>query len=41
MELVNVCDKLAMKGTRVIVAGLDMDFKGKPFGPIPLPIEYC
>lgn len=35
MELVNVCEKLAMKGTRVIVAGLDMDFKGKPFGPIP------
>lgn len=35
MELVNVCEKLAMRGTRVIVAGLDMDFKGKPFGPIP------
>jgi thymidine kinase len=35
MELVNVCEKLANKGTRVIVAGLDMDFKGKPFGPIP------
>ena len=27
--------KLAMRGTRVIVAGLDMDFRGQPFGPIP------
>ncbi|MCB0541773.1 MAG: thymidine kinase, partial [Bacteroidetes bacterium] len=27
--------KLANRGTRAIVAGLDMDFKGKPFGPIP------
>jgi len=35
MELVSVCEKLANKGTRVIIAGLDMDFKGKPFGPIP------
>jgi len=33
--LVEVCDKLADMGIRVIVAGLDMDFKGKPFGPIP------
>lgn len=30
-----VCEKLANKGVRVIVAGLDMDFKGIPFGPIP------
>lgn len=35
MELVSVCEKLANRGTRVIIAGLDMDFKGKPFGPIP------
>lgn len=34
-ELPNVCTSLAEKGIRVIVAGLDMDFKGKPFGPMP------
>lgn len=33
--LVHVCNELANKGIRVIVAGLDMDFKGVPFGPIP------
>ncbi len=33
--LVDVCNDLANRGIRVIVAGLDMDFKGKPFGPIP------
>ncbi len=33
--LVNVCNELANKGVRVIVAGLDMDYKGRPFGPIP------
>ena len=33
--LVAVCNELAKKGIRVIVAGLDMDFKGVPFGPIP------
>ncbi len=33
--LVEVCEKLANSGIRVIVAGLDMDFKGKPFGPMP------
>jgi len=33
--LVEVCNKLANNGLRVIVAGLDMDFRGKPFGPIP------
>ncbi|MEZ4978714.1 MAG: thymidine kinase [Chitinophagales bacterium] len=35
MELVAVCEKLANRGTRVIIAGLDMDFLGKPFGPMP------
>jgi len=35
MALVEVCQKLADMGIRVIVAGLDMDFKGKPFGPMP------
>ncbi|MFD1258804.1 thymidine kinase [Mucilaginibacter terrae] len=34
-ELAYVCNTLANKGVRVIVAGLDMDFKGKPFGPMP------
>jgi thymidine kinase len=33
--LVNVVEKLANMGIRVIVAGLDMDFKGAPFGPMP------
>lgn len=35
MELPNVCKQLANSGIRVIVAGLDMDFQGNPFGPIP------
>lgn len=35
MELVSVCNQLANQGIRVIVAGLDMDYKGNPFGPIP------
>ena len=34
-DLVNVCEELARRGTRVIVAGLDMDFKCQPFGPMP------
>ena len=34
-EIVSVCNDLANKGIRVIVAGLDMDYKGKPFGPMP------
>jgi len=33
--LVDVCIELANRGIRVIVAGLDMDFKGRPFGPMP------
>ncbi|QJD95190.1 thymidine kinase [Mucilaginibacter robiniae] len=34
-ELPYVCNTLANKGVRVIVAGLDMDYLGKPFGPMP------
>jgi len=34
-QLPEVCDQLALKGIRVIVAGLDMDYTGKPFGQIP------
>lgn len=35
MELPAVCDALAAKNIRVIIAGLDMDYTGKPFGPMP------
>jgi thymidine kinase len=35
LGLVDVCNQLANMGIRVIVAGLDMDFKGQPFGPMP------
>lgn len=34
-QLPEVCDQLAVKGIRVIVAGLDMDYTTKPFGPMP------
>jgi thymidine kinase len=34
-EIVTVCNDLANRGVRVVVAGLDMDFKGNPFGPMP------
>jgi thymidine kinase len=34
-EIINVCRKLANSGKRVIVAGLDMDAQGEPFGPMP------
>ncbi len=34
-SIVEVCSKLANSGKRVVVAGLDMDFEGKPFGPMP------
>ena len=35
LELVGVCNKLADSGKRVIVAGLDQDFRGRPFDPMP------
>lgn len=35
MEIVDVCQELADKGKRVIVAGLDQDFRGQAFGPMP------
>jgi len=34
-EIMNVCEILALRGVRVIVAGLDMDYLGKPFGQMP------
>ena len=34
-EITHVCEQLALSGKRVIVAGLDMDFTGKPFGQMP------
>ena len=35
-QIVDVCNELANRGIRVIVAGLDLDFKAQPFGPMPL-----
>jgi len=34
-EIANVCEQLALRGIRVIVAGLDMDYQGNPFGQMP------
>jgi len=34
-DLVDLCTSMAKRGVRVIVAGLDMDFRGEPFGPMP------
>jgi thymidine kinase len=34
-DVIRVAEQLAMQGKRVIVAGLDMDYLGKPFGPMP------
>jgi thymidine kinase len=35
-EVTDLCQKLADRGVRVIAAGLDMDFRGEPFGPMPV-----
>ena len=35
MDLPLICERLANEGVRVIIAGLDMDYLGKPFGPMP------
>ena len=35
MNVIQVCEELADMGKRVICAGLDMDFRGEPFGPMP------
>ena len=35
MGLPSVCQQLALRGVRVVIAGLDMDFRGEPFGPMP------
>ena len=40
-NIVDVCIDLADKGIRVICAGLDMDFKGEPFGPTPRLLAVC
>ncbi len=40
-EIVDVCTTLANRGLRVIVAGLDMDFRGEPFGPMPVLIAQA
>ena len=34
-EILSVCNQLALQGIRVIVAGLDMDYSGRPFGQMP------
>lgn len=34
-NLTEVCQKLALNGIRVVIAGLDMDYRGEPFGPVP------
>jgi thymidine kinase len=36
-EIVQLADELASRGIRVLVAGLDTDFRGEPFGPMPFP----
>lgn len=35
MDLVKVCEQLALNGVRVVIAGLDLDYRGVPFGPMP------
>jgi len=40
-EIAKVCNQLADSGRRVIVAGLNLDFRGEPFGPMPLLMAYA
>jgi thymidine kinase len=40
-DIINVCEDLADKGVRVIVAGLDRDFRGEPFGVMPELLARC
>jgi len=40
-EVVQVAQELAARGLRVLVAGLDMDFRGEPFGPMPILISMA
>jgi len=40
-DIIEVCDYLANNGKRVIIAALDMDFTGKPFGPVPMLISIA
>ena len=40
-EIVQVAEELASSGVRVLVAGLDMDFKGEPFGPMPTLMSHA
>lgn len=41
LEVVDVCNRLADAGIRVIVAGLDLDYLGRPFGPLPLLLAHA
>lgn len=41
LEVVDVCNRLADAGIRVIVAGLDLDYLGRPFGPMPLLLAHA
>lgn len=41
LEVVDVCNRLADGGIRVIVAGLDLDYLGRPFGPMPLLLAHA
>jgi thymidine kinase len=40
-SIIDVCNRLADKGIRIVIAGLDMDFMGKPFGPMPALLDIA